>query len=234
MNSTKEYSIFKDFSSNREVDPKHVNRLMLAIKKKNLLYVNPIIVDREMRVIDGQHRLAAAQILQVEIFYIEATVDRKDISVLNSNQKNWKAMDYINYYTVEHNHSFQELSKLMNKFPQMKLSALLTLSNSENRRCLSELKEGSLDVLNINEATELCEFIKDLANSFEYSFVYDSRFPLALLKAYKAENFDPDTLKRKIEAAPRSFVQCHTAKQYMEMIQECYNRGMSKNIIKLV
>lgn len=234
MKSTKDYSIFKEFSSNREVDPKHVNRLVKAIQKKNLLYVNPIIVDAYMRVIDGQHRLAAAQILQVEIFYIESTVDRRDISVLNSNQKNWNAMDYINYYTVEHVDAFMQLSRLMNKYPQMSLSALLTLSSSENRRSLPELKEGHLDVLNINEAIEICEYIKDLANTFEYTFVYDSRFPLALMKAFGSENFDPETLKKKIEAAPRSFVKCHTVKQYMEMIQEVYSRSMSKNMIKLV
>lgn len=234
MKSTKDYSIFKEFSSNREVDPKHVDRLVRAIEKKNLLYVNPIIVDAYMRVIDGQHRLAAAQILQVEIFYIESTVDRRDISVLNSNQKNWNAMDYINYYTVEHVDAFMQLSRLMNKYPQMSLSALLTLSSSENRRSLPELKEGHLDVLNINEAIEICEYIKDLANTFEYTFVYDSRFPLALMKAFGSENFNPETLKKKIEAAPRSFVKCHTAKQYMEMIQEVYNRSMSKNMIKLV
>lgn len=234
MKSTKDYSIFKDFNSNREVDSKHVNRLVRAIEKKNLLYVNPIIVDAYMRVVDGQHRLAAAQILKVEIFYIESTVDRRDISILNSNQKNWNAMDYINYYTVEHVDAFNQLSKLMNKYPQMSLSALLTLSSSENRRSLPELKEGHLDVLNINEAIEICDYIKDLANRFEYTFVYDSRFPLALMKAFGSENFEPETLKKKIEAAPRSFVKCHTVKQYMEMIQEVYNRSMSKNIIKLV
>jgi hypothetical protein len=234
MKSTKDYSIFKEFSSNREVDPKHVNRLVRAIEKKNLLYVNPIIVDGQMRVIDGQHRLAAAAILQVEIFYIESDVDRKDISVLNSNQKNWNAMDYINYYTIEHVDSFVQLSRLMNKFPAMSLSALLTLSNSENRRCLSELKDGLLDVLNINEAIEICEFIKELNIKYEYRFVFDSRFPLAVLKAFKAENFDPDVLLNKIESSPRSFVQCHTTKQYCEMIQEVYNRSMSKNIIKLI
>jgi hypothetical protein len=234
MKSTKDYSIFKEFSSNREVDPKHVNRLVRAIEKKNLLHVNPIICDTQMRVIDGQHRLAAAQILQVEIFYIESEVDRKDISILNSNQKNWRAMDYINYYTIEGVKSFIELSRLMNKFPEISLSALLTLSNGENRRCLSELKEGHLDVSNIVECVRICEFIKFLNAEYGYAFVFDSRFPLALLKAYSEDNFSPEILKNKIDSSPRSFVACHTVKQYLDMIQEVYNRSMSKNVIKLV
>jgi hypothetical protein len=234
MKSTKDYSIFKDFSSNREVDPKHVARLMRAIERKNLLHVNPIIVDTQMRVIDGQHRLAAAAILKVEIFYIESEVNRGDISILNSNQKNWRAIDYINYYTIEKVDSFVKLAHLMNKYPQMSLSALLTLSNGENRRCLTELKEGILDVSNMFECTKICDFIKYLNSEYDYTFVFDSRFPLALLKASTCDNFSLEVLKNKIDSAPRSFVQCHTTKQYLEMIQEVYNRSMSKNIIKLV
>lgn len=233
MKSTKDYSIFKEFSSNREVDPKHVNRLIKAIEKKNLLHVNPIIVDNSMRVIDGQHRLAAAAALGVEIFYIESDVDRKDISVLNSNQKNWNAMDYINFYTIEKVNSFVQLSNLINKYSEMAISALLTLSNSEGRRDLVQLKEGYLDVLNINICITICKFCYSLNSKYEYSFVFDSRFPLALNECFNTKNFDREILEEKIALAPRSFVQCHTKKQYLEMIEEVYNRSLSKNKIRL-
>ncbi len=234
MKSTKDYSIFKDFSSNREVDPKHVNKLKAAIEKKNLLHVNPIIVDDQMRVIDGQHRLAAAAALMVEIFYIQSNIDRKDISILNSNQKNWRAMDYINFYTIEHVDSFVQFSRLMNKYPEMSISALLTLSNSENHRNIVELKSGYLDVQNIHECIEICDFCKSLFSKYQYCFVYDSRFPLAISRCLNTENFKLEILEEKIAASPRSLVQCHTTKQYLEMIEEIYNRSMSKNRIRLV
>jgi hypothetical protein len=234
MKSTKDYSIFKEFSSNRELDPKHVNKLKAAIERKNLLHVNPIIVDEHMRVIDGQHRLAAAAVLKVEVFYVEGHVDRKDISILNSNQKNWRAIDYINFCCIEKNESYVQLSRLMNKYPNMSLSAILTLSNSENRRNLNELKEGCLDVQNIYQCTEVCDFCKSLHHKYDYAFVFDSRFPLALNKCLNTENFKLEILEEKIASSPRSFVQCHTIKQYLQMIEEIYNRSMSKNRIRLV
>jgi hypothetical protein len=233
MQSTKDYSIFREFSSNREVDRKHVNKLVLSIKKRNLLSVNPIVVDNGMRVIDGQHRLAAAAILEVEIFYVQEDINRKDISLLNSNQKNWTAMDYINFYTIEKSPAFLQLSNLINNYPHMAVSALLVLSNSEGRRSLVQLKDGFLDVEAIDFAKEVCEVCKDMNHKFQKDFVFDSRFPLAIGKAMNADNFKLERLIEQIEASPRDFVPCHTKEQYLEMIEEIYNRNLSKNKINL-
>ena len=102
MNQTTDYSLFKDVSSNRDVDRKHVKKLVNSIREKNLLEVNPIIVNEKLEVLDGQHRLEAAKQLKVPIYYvISSDVTHNDISRLNSNKKNWLLMDYINYYTVK-------------------------------------------------------------------------------------------------------------------------------------
>lgn len=233
MEQTKDYDQFKDFSSNREVDPKHVKRLVNAISKRNLLHVNPIKVDENMRVVDGQHRLAAARILEVPIYYEKGDITRRDISMLNSNQKNWTAMDYINFYTVEKNGAFIQLSGLINHYPEIAISALLILSSSEGRRDLVQLKDGYLDVLNIEHCRKVCDLCRDLFRKFQTRFVFDSRFPLALSVAIQDENFKTETFIEKIEGNPRAFVPCHTKVQYMEMIEEIFNRSLSKNKIRL-
>lgn len=233
MKKTSDYSIFKDFNSNREVDPKHVARLVRSIQKRNLLHVNPIVVDESMRVIDGQHRLAAAKELKLPIFYIQENIERKDISMLNSNQKNWSAMDYINFYTVEKVGSFVQLSHLINKYPEMPVSVLITLSNCEKRREIMALKEGILDVLDIKIAEQICEICTSLNKRFTFDFVFDSRFPLALGKCLAHQNFSMNLLIEKISQNQRAFVRCHTVRQYLEMIEEIYNRNLSKNKIDL-
>ncbi|HLN56113.1 MAG TPA: ParB N-terminal domain-containing protein [Bacteroidales bacterium] len=233
MECTTDYSIFKDFSSNRELDQKHVNKLMVAINERNLLHVNPIIVDDQMRVVDGQHRLAAAKELGVPIYYITDHINRQDISILNSNQKNWTGMDYINFFTVEKNEAFIKLSSLINHYPDMAVSALLVLSSLGGRRNINDLKKGVLDVSNIEHCREVCEICMDLNRRYQKDFVFDSRFPLALSVALKAENFKLEILIEKISASPREWVPCHTKVQYLEMIEEIYNRNLSKNKIRL-
>jgi hypothetical protein len=115
----------------------------------------------------------------------------------------------------------------------MAISALLVLSSSEGRRNLAELKEGQLNVLAINHARNVGDLCKDLNHNFQKEFVFDSRFPLALGKAVNADNFKFERLVEQIKAAPREFVPCHTKEQYLDMIEEIYNRGLSKNKINL-
>lgn len=233
MECTIDYNIFKEISSNREVDPRHVKRLMVAINRKNLLHVNPIKVNESLQVIDGQHRLEAAKELGVPIYFEVSDMTRQDISTLNSNQKNWTAMDYVNFYTVEKNEPFVKFSNLINHYPDMAISALLILSSPDGKRNLNELKEGRLDVSNMYHCHQVCDMCADLNRRFQKDFVFDSRFPLALGVALEAENFNPEILFEKIAASPREWVPCHTKVQYLEMIEEIYNRNLSKNKIRL-
>jgi len=233
MKSTTDYSIFQEFSSNREVDEKHVKRLMKSIGEKNLLHVNPIVVDKRLRVIDGQHRLEAAKRLGVEIFYLEDNIDRKDISMLNTNQKNWNTLDYINFYTVEGNTSFRQFSHMLNSYPDMSLSAMMVLCSSDGTRNIEELKHGFIDMDNIEGAKVICDLINRLHIKFEYRFVFDSKFPIAMMRVMKNEDFSEEILVKHIEVQQRSFVQCHSVKQYLDMILEFYNKGLSKNKITI-
>ncbi len=233
MECTLDYNIFKEISSNREVDPRHVRKLTVSINKRNLLHVNPIVVDAKMRIIDGQHRLAAAKILEVPIYYVKEDINRQDISMLNSNQKNWTAMDYINFYTVEKNSAFVQLSGMINHYPDMAISALLSLSNGAGKRSIEQLKDGVIDISNHNHCREVCETCKELNRRYQKDFVFDSRFPLALSAALNAENFKLAMLIEKIDASQREWVRCHTKVQYLEMIEEIYNRNLSKNKIRL-
>ena len=75
---------FKLKKGNRFINEAHVKALIDSIKKHNLLHLQPIIVDTNMNVIDGQHRLKAAERLQVPIYYvIAADVSFDDIILGN-------------------------------------------------------------------------------------------------------------------------------------------------------
>ena len=233
MECTTDYSIFKEITSNREVDPKHVRKLVAAISKKNLLHANPIKVNESLQVIDGQHRLAAAKELGLPIYYEISNITREDVSTLNSNQKNWNAMNYIDFWAVEKKEAYLKISSMISTYSDIAISAILALSNGEGKRSLEQLKEGNLDVSNIGHCKEVCDICLELNRRFQKDFVFDSRFPLALSAALNDENFKTEILLSKISASPRDWVRCHTKVQYMEMIEEIYNRNLSKNKIRL-
>lgn len=95
MKSTLDYNIFKIIRGNRPIKASHVQDLMNSIRENNLLKARPILVNENLEVIDGQHRLEAAKILGVEIYYeIIEGLKINDVAIINSNQRNWK-LDYF-------------------------------------------------------------------------------------------------------------------------------------------
>lgn len=232
IQSTTDYDIFTSFTSNREIDEKHVAQLVKSIESRNLLHINPILVDNQMRIIDGQHRLEAARILKVAIYYIVSdSVDRLDISKLNSNQKNWSTIDYITFYTVEGNTEFLKLSKFINTYPEITISAVITIISGRFTRNTSNIKNGVLDVENINFGHQVAQALIVLNRKYQHLFIYDSRFPVALAKAMKHDNFNLDTFIKRIDLNPRAFVRCTTTKESGKMIEEIYNYRTRSNSI---
>nr|MDA3821381.1 hypothetical protein [Bacteroidales bacterium] len=209
-----------------------VKKLTAAIDAKNLLHVNPILVTGEMKVIDGQHRLAAAETLKVPIYYLVAEdLEPKDISKLNSNQKNWVMMDYINFYAVEKVHEFQVFSRFAVKHSEFRISGLLSIINEDTMRNTKAIKAGELNVFDIDKAEEVCEICTILNERFGYDFVFDAVFPVAIKKAINTNGFDLENLYSKIAAAPRAFVVCRNLKEYIAMIEDVYNYKLRENKI---
>ena len=97
---TKDYTKFKLLCKNRRINRGHVKFLRNSIIEENLLSIQPIIVDKDSFIIDGQHRLEAAKQLDLPIYY---TVQTKETSsnalYLLQQSKSWALNDYINFYT---------------------------------------------------------------------------------------------------------------------------------------
>lgn len=228
---TENYDAFKSITSNREVSRGHVAKLVDSITTKNLLYLNPIIVDEDMNVIDGQHRLEACKQLSIPIHYvISGTIKKEDLKNLNSVQKSWTTMDYINYFTVEGKAEYRKFSNLMNQFPKIKISSMLELVTSDWNK---EVKSGFLKIDRLDTAIEICKKIEYLASLEIYPFIYDAGFIRAFKRSLTLEAFSWDYFTEKLKRCPRKFMKCHSEKEYLQMMEELYNYELSKNRVLL-
>ena len=64
---TYDYEIFKRMKGNRVVNNSHVKNLVKSMQEKYL--PQPLTVNEDMEIIDGQHRFAAAMELNLPIYY---------------------------------------------------------------------------------------------------------------------------------------------------------------------
>jgi hypothetical protein len=91
--------MFKKLPGNRGVNIGHVQQLISSIQNENLLKARPILVNENLEIVDGQHRLEAAKILQVPIFYeVVEGLAIKDVARVNSYQKNWRLESFLDLY----------------------------------------------------------------------------------------------------------------------------------------
>ena len=101
---TNKYSMFKAHPKNREISKRMVKYLVESISSLNLLHIRPILVNEAFEVIDGQHRLKAAEFLKTEIYYQVIKESDDAIRKLNTVTKGWKTKDYIPFYSTDPNY----------------------------------------------------------------------------------------------------------------------------------
>lgn len=224
INFTENHEVFKDITSNREVDVRHVNSLKKAISENNLLHLNPIIVNSEMQIIDGQHRLEAARELGIPVYYVvDDKITKSDIAGLNSNQKNWTILDYVNYYAVEKVPEFLVLADFINRYSFAPVSTILQLMSITGKRAPAEFKAGIIDIRNKEVADRVLSHIQEIRN-MGIELAFDRNFILAIKDAMKNEEYDPEHLLKKVSDNRMELIKCAKKQQYLQLIEQIYNK----------
>lgn len=106
---TDDLNIFKFSKFNRTV---LLSSKMIEQAKEGL--INPIIVNEDFIVIDGQHRLAAAKAVDVPIEYIvKPGLNENDIVRMNTVQKPWTLKNHIEAWANQGNEEYRLLAEII-------------------------------------------------------------------------------------------------------------------------
>lgn len=167
---TQNYSTFKfDTNKNRTINYSHLMRLKEAIKEKNLLPDNPIVVDTNFVVIDGQHRLMAAQQLGVDIYYfVASTMTLLDTAKINGSSRKWTTDDYIDLYVKNGVPSYLWIKSTKTKFPFLTTSQIIKLGNyGDQTVSRARFFAGTYDANDIEFAETVIGYVEDYSSFTE-------------------------------------------------------------------
>lgn len=116
MKITNDYSIFKFRNDNRDdgISQSHVQSLMRSIEKKNNMEKNPIIVNTNMEIISGQHRLEACKNLGIPVPYIIDQSASPDDMLIYGICRRWTLSDILNFYVRNGNPNYVKLRDFIN------------------------------------------------------------------------------------------------------------------------
>ena len=121
---TSNYDLFKHLEGNRDVKNPRKNKIVNSIKERGYLN-NPIIVNENMEIIDGQGRLEALKELNLPVRYVFAEgAGIEDCILLNVNKANWSTADYVNCYSDIGDENYKNFKLLKAQFPKLSYEEL--------------------------------------------------------------------------------------------------------------
>lgn len=189
IQSTSNYSDFVILPENRRIVPKYLKKLIFSIQENNMLRFNPILVNRKKEVIDGQHRLEAAKILSVPIFFLIIDIaGLKEIILLNSNIRTWILSDYLHAYMILGNYQYIRLEQFSKQYNLTLIKAICILENNfrEPLFIRDRFKKGNFMIKDYEKAEHFASFYNEV-KLFCIDTCYLSRdFYRAVYKIYES------------------------------------------------
>lgn len=228
IQSTTNYSRFQFMDGNRPINNGRVKKLIRSIKRKNLLQSFPIVCQKNgtgLYVMDGQHRLTAAEQLKLPIFFVEAkNLEISDMAATNSAQKGWNSRDFVSSFADRGNPHYIKLRNFMDEHGMTVSNAANILSGhwrESGGSCHTKIVTGTFQVSNEEFANRVASAVRAVAVHFPPA--KDRGFVIALARLLPVKGFAITRFVQKLEHQSSKLVKCASWLQYVELIEEIYN-----------
>jgi hypothetical protein len=244
---TSDLSIFKQIDGNRVPNLQHIRRLSDSISNYGMK-CNPIIVNENYEVIDGQHRLMAAKDSNSFVYYIVINgYSLSEVHTLNLNQKNWTKKDFMDGYANMGVDSYIKLKRFSEKNDDFTFNDCISLcgntaSSPSTTSMANNYKKGIKQNLTqvFEEGTwKGKDFVlaQEWANKIRmikpyYDGYNRSIFAMTMVGLLNNPLFDFNEFMHKVRLQPNALVDCANRDQYKTLIEDIYNYR-SRNKVSL-
>lgn len=227
---TSDYEKFKFLKTNAEIDQRHVKRLIASISIKNMLKLRPILVNTDLEVIDGQHRLLAAKALRVPIFYqIDEEAGDEEMILLNTASRTWTITEYVHHYAQKGNDNFIRIDRICKLYSVSPSFVIKVCGTGSSKRAgvkagtfqFSKEKEVAMKY-ELEKAFEVMEFIRSQSLS-NVGFLKTEKALMGIMQLQKKEGFDNELFMKKLISHIEKVHCCIDANGFLEMFKNIYN-----------
>ena len=226
VNYTTNLDMFKLMDNNRPINQSRVKRIYQSMVNEGLLVI-PILVNKKMEIIDGQHSYQASKLSGKGLYYLQVdNYSEEQVVQSNQNSQSWSRKDFMSYFVSKGNRNYIKLQEFMKQFPHFSLTDsmfLLTNGTFTNTR-KEQFNNGEFKISNYQKGVQWAEFITSLQKYFPegYSRTIFVRAIVSVLRKYENE-FNTDEFIKKSEIVPHFFKLCGNHADYVRMIEDIYN-----------
>lgn len=237
---TTNYAKFKN-DYNRKLSQHHILKLRREIQADGYDDIQPVIVDKDFNIIDGQHRVLACKALGVPFVYVIVPDERLDkMYKLNVNHKAWKSADWVSFYAKKLAiPDYIRLAKLMEdtKFGPTTIMGILSDALATGS-ATEHIKNGTLTFTPQNEkkVRDLLGKAVDVISLLSHAIPTNGRAVDGLVKLSKADGFSWETMRKKAKMYASKAHTCTCGDEYAFMFLDLFNyntKDPKKRIISL-
>lgn len=230
--SSRDYNKFKIYDWNRQINKGILKRIHKSVTKCGWRQ-EPIIVDSNYGIIDGQHRYTYAKQHNLPIYYFIADgATREDCQRMNSVRLAWKPQDYIRYYALLGNVDYQRLQALLETYDDFNLGIITyAISDSTTGGHLSQrIVDGTFTCSEADflKASEMLSYL--FALDFYIKRIRGRRTQLyqAIMFCCSLKGFDKERLARRIRETWSTITPPADMESALEILESIYNYRINK------
>lgn len=229
---TDDLTIFKKAEGNRKIDPTNLKKIINSIKINNMLELRPLTVNKNMEIIDGQHRLEAAKALGVPVYYeiiVESTAE--DMILLNNAQKSWGMEDYVRFYASRGDENYIRVLDLAKKY-DCTSGQILSMAGRSGGNSFIRVRKGRLDFEMVENEDKIKQKMWQYQQTSEFirSKTFDGldytcriTFKRALFSLFENPEFDFSVFMHKLQINISKMHSCTMLSQYIQLLKDIYN-----------
>jgi hypothetical protein len=221
---TKDYSKFQKIDTNRVLDKSNFKKIERSMIENGLM-VDPIKINEDWEIVDGQHRLAVSEKLGLGIYYIQVKgIGKKEMIVSNAVKKSWNMTNFLDHYVKEGRASYVKLKKFRDEFPMFSITdCVVFLSNGIQHWNGDMFRNGEFEAGSLNKAMELAEQVMKLKQVFPQGYKRGV-FVRTLLSTNRQPDFVMEEFIKKSMIVPSEYFQIKgDRKGTKRMIEDIYN-----------
>ena len=228
---------FTLLDDNRDIDKKHVAMLAISIRRYGQLM--PIVVNENLQVIEGQHRLKACMELGIPVAYIiSQKTSSKDVAIMNNSQKGWKNRDYLKHFSHS-NHSnsstYKKITTFFKSYPlPFSIGIMLlagdfegSLETGNTKGHMPKFRDGSFKIANLEEAEVKAGQLLKLKGLVPH-LVQIRKFCVAFLRCSMIENFKISTCYDQMKKYHSRFGHPGNQREWIDEFCKVYSHKLNK------
>lgn len=230
---THDYSVFKRLDGNRSLLNRRKENLIKSFSEGEVF--NPIVVNKNMEIIDGQGRFEAKKELGLPIYYvIDANAGLQECQRMNAYNSKWTVIDFVESYANEGN---EDYARLLNTHRESKIAItnILDLGGLMYHTRTDYLKRGTIkyskeDDDNVRHIIKSGYQIKD---ALDITTRVSNTYWLAMRVIVNFDGYNHERMLKNCKLCRNRFVMANDLEGCLKELSKVYNYNIKNTSNRL-